>query len=426
MKIEIEKLPKSEIKLTIEVSAKKLESFKSKTVAELQNQVEISGFRKGHTPEDVLIKHVGEGAFKSHMLEIALEETYQEAIKEHKLSPISYPKINIVSQDPFKYEAVFTSVPEIEIKKGYEKVAVKPKEIKVEKKEMEEVLNNLQKRSTKWNFVEREAKKGDRVEIDFDGTDMDGLALEGTSSKNHPVILGEGYFIPGFEDEVVGMKKGEEKDFAVTFPKDYHSEKFKSKKVKFHVKLNSIEEAEERKLDDAFAEELTGGKHKTLKDLEKEVEEELKHQKEHDAEVQSENEVIEKLAEYFKAEIPETLIERETDFLIDRLKGDVEKSGMKWEDYQKAKEDKKEDIKKTLRPQAEKQVLIRLGIEKLYEMEKISVSEGDINEELKHIFAHYPAEYQSKVAEYYKVGAPGYNQMENQLMLKKLVKKFIK
>ena len=160
------------------------------------------------------------------------------------------------------------------------------------------------------------SSKNDRVEIDFDGKDMQGVPLDGTSSKNHPVIIGENYFIPGFEEELIGLKKDDEKDFEITFPKDYHSKNFQDKKVKFHVKLNRVEESETQELNDAFAEELTDGKHKTLADLKVEIKTELGHQKEHDAEIQLENDVIEKLSEYFEAEVPDSMVEEKLIYFL--------------------------------------------------------------------------------------------------------------
>lgn len=424
MKVEIEKLPKSEVKLTIEVSEDELQKYKAEATKEISKHVKVPGFREGHVPFEILVQQVGESAFRGQMLEMALGETYEKALKQEKVAAVAYPKINVVSENPFKYEAIVTVLPEVKLKKGHEKVSVKAKEVKIEKKEIDEVLKNLKKRSTTWKEVERAAKNGDRVELDFDGFDMEGNALEGTSSKNHPVILGENMFIPGFEEELVGLKKGEDKDFEITFPKDYHSDKFKNKKVKFHVKVQMVEEPNEKEMDDAFAEELTGGKHKKLADLEDEIRKELTHQKEHDEEIRMENEILEELMKYFDAEIPDALIERETELLIGRLKQDIEKSGMKWEDYESMKEKDGKSVKEELKPQAEKQVLMRLGIEKLYEVEDIKVTEDDLEEELKHMLAHYPEDYGAKVREFYKPGAQGREQLENQLMLKNLMKKF--
>lgn len=423
MKATIENLKKSEVKITVEVSEKTLLTYKSEAAKLLQDQVKIDGFRPGHIPLDVLEKHVGEKSFKANMMEIALSDTYEKAIKENNIKPVSYPKVNVVSEDPFKYEAIVSVFPEVTIKSGYEKIKVAPKKQEVTEAEMEEVLQNLIKRGRKWHDVERLVQKNDRVEIDFDGKDMQGVPLDGTSSKNHPVIIGENYFIPGFEEELIGLKKDEEKDFEITFPKDYHSKSFQEKKVKFHVKINRIEESETQELNDAFAEELTEGKHKTLADLKKEIKTELGHQKEHDGEIQLENDVIEKLSEYFEAEVPDAMVEREIDLLLERLKSEVTKTGMKWEDYEALKQQDGKDIRAEFRVQAEKQVLIRLGIEKLYEMEKIEVTDDDVKEEIAHQMGHYPKDYAEKMKDYYAPGTRQLEQLRNQLMLKNLIKK---
>ncbi len=424
MKVTIENLKKSEVKITVEVSEETLLTYKSEAAKILQDQVKIDGFRPGHIPLDVLEKHVGEKSFKANMMEIALSDTYEKAIKNHDIKPVAYPKISVVSESPFKYEAIVSVFPEVKIKSGYEKIKVTPKKQEVTEKEMEEVLQNLLKRGRKWHDADRPVKKEDRVEIDFDGKDMQGVPLDGTSSKNHPVIIGENYFIPGFEEELIGLKKDEEKDFEITFPKDYHSKNFQNKKVKFHVKINRVEEAEAQELNDAFAEQLTEGKHKTLVDLKNEIKTELGHQKEHDAEIQLENEVIEKLSEYFEAEIPEAMVEREIDLLLERLKSEVQKTGMKWEDYEALKKQDGKDIRAEFKAQAEKQVLIRLGIEKLYEKDKITVTDEDVKEEIAHQMGHYPKEYADKMKDYYAPGTKQLEQLRNQLMLKNLIKKY--
>lgn len=423
MKVTVEKLKKSEIKLIVEVSDETLQKYKAAAAKELQKEVKVDGFRQGHIPLDVLEQRVGEKAFKAHMMEIALSDTYEKAIAQEGIKPVAYPKISVVSDTPFKYEALIAVFPDVKIKAGYEKVVVTPKKIEIKDEEIREVLQNLLKKARKWHDVEGEVKKGNRVEIDFEGKDMSGVPLEGTNSKNHPVIIGENYFIPGFEDELLGIAKGGEKDFEITFPKDYHSQAFKNKKVKFHVKVNRIEEAEESELNDAFAAELTGGKHKTVDDLKVDIKKELGHQKEHESDIKAENDVIEKLSEYFEADVPDAMVEREIDLLLERMKQEVEKSGMKWDEYQNIKKQEGKDLRVEFRKQAEKQVLIRLGIEKLYEVEKISVSDADIEEEIKHMMEHYPPEYADKLKDYYKKGGQQYLQLENQLLLKNLLKK---
>lgn len=424
MKVNKEKLEKSQIKLTIELEPEALIKYRSEAAKELQDKVNVPGFRKGHMPIEVLEKHIGEQSFLAHTIEIALSDSYEEAIAQEKIQPLEYPKINVVSHNPLKYEATVSVMPEIEIKKGYEKVKVKQKKVEIKKEEIDQVLENLKKQSLKWHDVERASKKGDRLEVDFEGKDETGVPLDGTKSKNHPIIIGDNNFIPGFEDELIGLKKDEEKDFDIVFPKDYHNKAFQSKKVKFHIKVGRIEEAEDLKVDDKFVEEFTKGKHKTLKELEDEIKKEITHQKEAEMDVEMENEAIEKLAEFVKAEVPDILIEREIDYILNGFKSDLKRRGVTWEDYLKTKNKEEKELRKEYTKQAEKQVVIRLGIEKLYELENVSVDDKGIEGELTELLKNYPPEYADKIKDSHKEGTKGREMLTNRLMLKKLLQKF--
>lgn len=424
MKVNKEKLEKSQIKLTIELESEVLKKYRSYAAKELQERVNVPGFRKGHIPIEVLEKHIGEQSFLAHTIEIALSDSYEEAIAQEKIQPLEYPKINVVSHSPLKYEATVAVMPEIEIKKGYEKVKVKQKKIEIKKEEIDQVLENLKKQSLKWHDVERVSKKGDRLEVDFEGKDETGVSLDGTKSKNHPIIIGDNNFIPGFEDELIGLKKDEEKDFDIVFPKDYHKKAFQSKKVKFHIKVGRIEEVEDLKVDDKFVEEFTKGKHKTLRELEDEIKKEINHQKEAEMEVEMENEAIEKLSEFVETDVPDVLVEREIDYILNGFKSDLKRRGVTWEDYLKTKNKEEKELRKEYTKQAEKQVIIRLGIEKLYELENISLDDKDIESELSHLIKNYPPEYADKIKDSHKEGTKAREMLTNRLMLKKLLQKF--
>jgi trigger factor len=421
MKVQVEKLEKSEVKLTIEVSEEKINSYREKAVKELQGQVKVPGFREGEIPADVLEKHMGEQAFMGHVLDFAISQTYEEAIKQEKLKPIAYPKIQILEQKPLKYEAIIPTLPEVKWKKDVSKLKVKRQKPKVEEAEIKEVLENLKKRSMKWNEADRPAKKGDRVEIDFDGFDEGGAALDGTSSKNHPLVLGEGGMIPGFEDAIEGMKKDEEKEFKVTFPEEYQAKHFQGKEVKFKVKLHKIEESEEVEINDDFVKEITGGNRKNIAELKEEIEEEVGKQKETQETGRLENEFLKSLADYVDIEVPDSLIDRETDLIIEKMKQDLSQRGVKWEDYEKEMKEQGKEMRKELAKTAEQQVLIRLGLETLYENEKTEVSDKEIDAEIEVMMGHYPPEFKTMMAERYKDGSQEKEQLRNMLMLRKLV-----
>lgn len=426
METSLEKLKSGEMKLTITLSEKEMQSYEAKTLTALQDQVKVDGFRPGHIPADVMKKKVGEQAFMGQMVDMAISETYEEAVRKEKLSPVDYPKLSIVESKPLKYEATFPVIPEIEWKKDVSKYMVKPEKVKVEKKDIEEVLNNLTKSSVTWKDVDRKAKMGDRVEIDFDGFDKDKQPLAGTSSKNHPVILGEGGLIPGFEEEIVGMKKDEEKNFEITFPKDYHNAEFQSKKVTFFIKLNRIEEGAKPKLDDEFANQITGGNRKTMKELEEEIVEELTAHKGKQEEARQENEFLKGLADYVKVTLPDAMVERELDFLSSRIKEDLKRQNVTWEDYLKQLKKDEKAIRDEMRENAEKQVIIRLALEQLYTDEKIKVEKKEVEAEIAEHMKRYPAEFAPMMTERFKEGGEAWRQLETQVRLRKLVANHVK
>jgi len=421
MDIQVEKLKGAEVKITVSLSEEEMGPHKAKAAEELQGQVKIDGFREGHIPMEVLIKHVGKDAFMSRVLDVAIGESYEKAIRDNDLMPVDYPKLNVVTHEPLKYEATVPLLPEVEWKKDLSKLKVKKKELKVEDKEVDEVLSNLQNRSTSWADVERAAKMEDRVELDFDGFDEGGAPLDGTSSKNHPVVLGSNSLIPGFEEEVVGMKKDEEKEFDIVFPEDYHSEKFQKKKVKFKIKLNRIEESTKPELSDDFANEITGGHRKTMKELKEEIVEELHKQKERQEELQLETDFIKELPKYAKADISQTLIDREVDFMKERMKQDLQKQGKSWEDYEKEMEEKKKDIKAELEKPAKDQVLIRLALEAAYKEEKIEVKDEEIKAEIEEMILRYPPQFVEMARQRFVENGEEWTKVFNQLRLRKLV-----
>ena len=274
-----------------------------------------------------------------------------------------HQKIKIDSQeDPLKYVATVAVMPEITIK-DYKSIKVKKEAVKVTDKDVQEVLDDMLRYVTTWKDVDRKAKKGDRAELEFEGFDK-GKSLEGTKSSNHPVILGQGNLIPGFEEEVVGMKTNEEKEFDITFPKDYHSDEFKGRKVKFKVKLQRLEESEIPELTEETIEKLSGKKTKPA-EFKKEIEKNLKERKELEAKQKQENDYIEQLLKKSKTELPKALIDEEVHYIIHDMKHEVEGKGMKWEQFMEQSKMTHADLHTKYEPEAERRIMIRLALQQL-------------------------------------------------------------
>lgn len=426
MKVTVEKLPKSEVKLTIEVPSERVEKFMEKAAEQISRQFKIPGFRPGHVPLDVLKQHVNPEGIEAHMIDIALPETYTEAVMKEKLQVVSRPKVDIKSKNPLVYEAIVAVYPDVAVT-GYEKITIKKEEPKVEEKDIQEVLDGIQKRHTTYKEVEREAKKGDRVEIDFEGFDEGGAPLENTTSKNHPLVIGEGSLVPGFEDSIEGMKKGDEKKFKVTFPKEYFHKPFQGKKVEFKVKLNMVEEGTKREWTPEFIQEVTGGQEKDLAQVKEVVKKNLSQDKEQAEKVRRENAFLDKIIEHTKTEIPETLIEEEIDVMMEEFKSELEQqAGVTIDQYLEQNKKELKDLRKERSKEAEKRLTLRFGLQKLFELEKIDVTKDEVDKEMETIVNLYPANEQYKVRKEYKEGSYLKRRLENKMKIDKLFSKFLK
>jgi len=434
------KTEKSTAILSIEVSKEEYAKHRKKAAEEISKNVNIKGFRPGKVPLDVLEKHIDPSYVDAEAVELAVKYSYADAVIKEKLQVVSAPKITFQcdtkkvasGEENLKFEAEVALMPEAKVK-DYKEIKIKKEEVKVEQKEIDETLDDIKKYFIKWTDVERTAKKGDRAELDFEGfdhkeKDKDGnpLPIPNTASKNHPVILGEGSLIPGFEEQVEGMKKDEKKEFEITFPKDYHKKDFQNKKAIFKVELKRLEEPTQPELNADFAEKVTGQK-MSFDDLKKDIEKNILLKKQQQAEIDRENKYIEKILEKTEVIIPEPMIEEEVDFIIEDLKHDLEGRGVKdFDAFLTQAKTTMEELRKKYAPEAEKRIKIRLALTYIIKEEKLEVTDEEAKEEFKlHEHAgHHHAEGETCDHEH----APDHHdltQIKNRLLLKKLFDKVL-
>lgn len=418
MKTTVEKLPKSEIKLTVELDEERTRKLYDKAAAQVSEMVKVPGFRPGHVPLEVLKKHVKPDALEAHMLDIALPETYAEAVKKENLQVVTQPKVKILSGEPLKYEAVVAVYPEVEIS-GYDKIKIPSEDAKVEDKDVDEVLEDVRKRRAAYKDVDRAAKNGDKLEIDFEGFDDGGAPLENTKSLNHPVVLGEGSLVPGFEEELTGLKKDDNKEFTVTFPKDYFHQPFRGKKVTFKVKVNRVQEIELPEFTDEFLKELTGTD-KPLEEVKKDIKHNLLHEKEHAVKVKREDAYLDKIADLVKVEIPDSLLEEEIDSMVEEFKSQLEGRGIDLKQYLEQTKKELKDLSEMRRKEAEKRLRLRFALHQIFEQEKITASKEEIDHEIKHILELYPEAERENVLAEYKEGSYLIKRLENKIKMDKL------
>jgi len=383
MKTEIEKLPESKVRLKIEVPSEKVEECLEKAYLEISKSLKVPGFRQGHIPHLVIEEKVGSKAIHEEAIRFLVPHAYVEAILEKKIMAIGKPEIKVTKfapGNPAEFEAEVTVVPEV-LLGDYKKIKITEKEIKVEDKEVDEMLKSLQKREALLEEKEGLAETGDWVEIDFDGFKND-IILEKLKSRNHPLIIGEGILLPEFEENIVGLKKGEEKEFEITFPEDYYDNDLKREKIKFKLKLLNIKKVNLPEINDDFAKKISGGEDKALEGLREDIKTALLKQKEHEERVRKEGEVINQIIDKAHVEIPSLLVKEEIDQMKKDLGEKLESQGLKLPRYLEHIGKEEAQLEEDFKEEAERRIKVSLVLNCIAETEGIEVSEEETEAEM--------------------------------------------
>ncbi|MFH1284579.1 MAG: trigger factor [Candidatus Peregrinibacteria bacterium] len=422
MEYKIKNLPKSEVEISITVPQERMGEFEKKAADDISKDIKIKGFRPGHVPPHILEQYIDKKYLKAHTQEIAIQKAYAEVAIKEKLQVVSRPKVKIDSDEPLTFTATVAVMPEVTVK-DYSSIKVPKEEAKVTEKDIEAVFEDLKKYARTYKDADRPAKKGDRVEVDFEGFDDKDAPIPNTKSKNHPVIIGEGSLIPGFEDELVGLKKDEKKEFNLTFPKDYGKKDFQNKKVKFKVEVKRIEEPQETEMNEEFVEKITGKK-QSLEELKKDIEKNILSRKEREARQKRENKYLEELLKKTKVEIPDAMIDEEAEYIIQDMKDDISSKGMEFEKYLEHAKTNEDELRKKYRPEAEKRIKVRLALRHVITQGKFFPTEAEIRAEFDKMKTSYPPEEDKKLDKEFEAGGLK-AQLANKLALEKLFEKVL-
>jgi len=355
-------------------------------------EVTIDGFRKGKAPKDVFLKKYGKESLYLDAAESLLQDAYEKVLEENKVVPVVQPSVDIKSIDEngvtFSFKII--TKPEIKINK-YKDLKVSKEEVKVEKEEVEHELSHLLERYTELVIKDGTLENGNVAIIDFEGF-KDGVPFDGGKGENYSLEIGSNTFIPGFEEQLIGMKKEEKREIKVTFPAEYPSEELKGKEVTFKVLLHEIKEKQQRELDKDFFDDLGMEGVDSKESLEKELEENIRARKEMDAENNHVDRLLEAIAKNTEADLPEEMVEEEVDRMMARYEEQLSMQGISLElFYQFTKSDEK-----TLRSQMEKEafnhVLYRLILEEIMNLEKIEVIQEEAEKEAVELAKKYQME----------------------------------
>jgi len=389
MKTEVKKLDRGRVELTIEISPEEYQPFLEQAAKAISENIKIPGFRPGKAGFDLVQKKVGEGEIWQEALEPAVKKTFVKTLEEQKLVTIGSPQIDVIKlapKNPVIYKATISVLPNVELG-DLEKIKIDEKEFKIDEKEFKKAMADLQKMHAKETLAERKSKKGDKVEIDFE-TSLDNIPLEGGRQKAFPLVIGEGSFIPGFEEELIGLGKDEEKTFQLKFPDNYHQKNLAGRLVDFKVKMNSVYNLDLPALDDEFAKTL--GQFNTIKEVEDKIQENLSLETEEKEKQRLEEEIIDKIIGLSKFEdIPDILIDSETKKMVDELEHNLSHQGLGFEDYLTHLKKTRADLLLDFAPQAIKRVKSALVLRKVEETQKIQAQEAEIDQEIEKIKAMY-------------------------------------
>ena len=381
-----EKLEKSKVVLTIEVGAEEFEAAINKAYLKMRGKMQIPGFRPGKAPRKMIEKLYGVEIFYEEAVNIVLPDAYESAVKEQGLDVVGYPDVELVEcgAQGVTFKATVSVYPEVKL--GQYKGLEAPKaEVKVMAADVNARLKEMAERNSRLVSVERAVKKGDTATIDFEGFD-NGVAFEGGKGENFDLEIGSGSFVPGFEDQLIGMKAGEEKDIDITFPENYTPE-LAGKPVVFHVKVNEVKVKEVPAIDDEFAKDVS--EFDTLKELKADLKKKITAERKEAAQRAFEDALMQKVAEGIECEIPQEMIDLQADRMLDGFKQQMASQGIPFEQYLQMTGSTEAEFKAQAYGPAAEQVKMDLAVEAIIKAEGLEATEEEIEAEIKNVSEKY-------------------------------------
>ena len=354
-------------------------------------KAKIDGFRPGKAPYEIFVKHYGIENLFIDAADSCLQESYLKAITDSKLIPVTEPKVDIKEIDENHVEFIFTIItkPEIKIKK-YEGLKIKKDKLEVKEEEIQEEIDHLLEQYAELVVKEGTVENGDTVIIDYEGF-LDGVPFEGGKAENYSLVIGSNTFIPGFEEQLIGMDKDSEKEIKVTFPEDYHAENLKGKETTFKVKVHEIKTKQNRELDDEFFEDLGMEGVNSLETLKESIKEHLEAHKKTDIENKFVDDMLDAISKQTEIDIPEEMVEDEINHLIKRFEEQLKYQGVSLDLYYSLTKSTEKDLREQVEKEAFKNVLYRLILEELVKILEITVTDEEVNEELEKMAKQYNA-----------------------------------
>ena len=381
-----EKLEKSRVALTIETSAEEFEAAVNKAYLKMRGKINVPGFRVGKAPRKIIEKMYGAEVFYEEAVNIILPDAYEAAVKEQELDVVGYPEVELESctKDGVVFKCTVAVYPEVKLSQ-YKGLEAPKAEVKVVAADVNARLKEMADRNSRLVSVERAVKKGDTADIDFEGFD-NGVAFDGGKGENFDLEIGSGSFVPGFEEQLIGMKAGEEKDIDITFPENYTPE-LAGKPVVFHVKVNEVKVKEVPALDDEFAKDVS--EFDTLKELKADIKKKLTAERTESAQRAFEDVLMAKVAEGVEADVPHEMVELQAEQMTEGFKQQLASQGIPFDQYLKMTNTTEADFKSQAYGPAEQQVKMDLAISAIVKAENLAATDDEVEAEMKKVADRY-------------------------------------
>ena len=390
MKTTVKKLSETKVVLTIVVDRTELEAAEQVALKKMSRDVKVPGFRKGHVPLSVVAKNINPNALQEETLDNALSKAVAEAFVGEKIQAIERPEVEVkkfVPGDTLEFTAQATILPAVKLP-DYQKLKTKRAEVKVVDADADDIITRMQENFAQKSEVDRAAKEGDEVVIDFIGK-KDGVEFDGGKAEDYSLKIGSGQFIPGFEDGIVGHKAGDKFELELKFPKDYHAKELAGQKVAFSVELKAVNESKLPELNDEFAAKC--GPFTSMDDLRKDILREVKEQKSRDSEEKFKDELVGELADKIKVELPEILVDDQVRSIEQDMQQNLAYRGLELDSYLSTQgfSDKDDWLAKEVRPAAERRVKAGLVLAELSKELKIDVSHEELSAQIETMRQYY-------------------------------------
>ena len=385
----VEKQEKSTVELVIEIGAEEFEAAVQKAYLKQRGKIMVPGFRKGKAPRKVIEGMYGSGVFYEDAINEIYPQAYADAVEQEKLDAVAWPKVEIVSvgKEGLTFKAVVTVRPEVKLGE-YKGLTAEKEEVKVTDEDIDNELKPYINRATRMVTVEREAQNGDTVVIDFEGF-LDGKPFDGGKGEGHSLELGSGSFVPGFEEQLVGTKAGDEKDLDITFPEDYHAD-LAGKAVVFKVKVHEVKEKQLPTVDDEFAKDVS--EFDTLADFKKDLAAKLTERRENQAKQAFEAAVLEQVMSNMEVEIPDAMVDFEADNLVNDMAQRIQAQGIPFEQYLAMTGMTMDMMREQAKAAALERVRRDLALNAVIAAEDIQISDEELEEEYKRLSEQYHME----------------------------------